>query len=163
MPCERSRRAQRPSQCAPVCTDERVTMAEPRHQAGGNQRRNLGRAGWRATTRPEWSAFVRRVQSEHRRMPHSRFKYEEVRRLIGRRRSIANTPLARLTPASPRRPGAICSRTRAVLATARFVVSQGLWGKSGNRFRWSPRLWPRTHNPLVAGSSPPRIIAAHML
>ena len=39
------------------------------------QRRTLGSirksysAPWRATTRPEWSAFVRRVQSEHRRMP----------------------------------------------------------------------------------------------
>ena len=81
-------------------------------------------------------------------------------RRVGVRGSVlANTGPAHLTPASPRRPGGdlqpYSRHTGTVPATARFVVSQGIWGKSANRFRWSPRRCPRTHN-LVAGSSPAR-------
>jgi hypothetical protein len=47
-------------------------------------------------------------------------------------------------------------RTDTVPGTARFVVSQEIWGKSANRIAWSPPRWLGTHNPLVAGSSPAR-------
>lgn len=52
-----------------------MAQPNPTKDLHRQQRRTLGSirksysAPWQATTRPEWSAFVRRVQSERRRVP----------------------------------------------------------------------------------------------
>ena len=77
----------------------------------------------------------------------------------GRPRGMANAGPARLTPASPRRPGGDSypyrGRTAIVGATTRSGVLQVIWCLSVRRSAWSREHCLGTHDPLVAGSRGP--------